>query len=384
MIRHRETVSIYLDYSATTPPDDRVRQAMQTFLREAWGNPSSIHEYGRRAKAVVEEVRLLLSQRLGCQPAELTFTSGGTEANNLAVIGAALARQKQGRHILVSSMEHPSVAKAVFHLQTLGFEVDTFHPAQPEANLLSELQSRIRKDTILLSMMYVNNETGIIFPAEAVGTLCRKWKIIFHCDAVQAFGKFPFSLKMFPVDLLTVSAHKVYGPMGVGALFIRKGVQVQPLTLGGGQEAARRSGTENGPGIAGFGAALENLDESLTFYSTAQMLQHRLESRLQNKVPSVRIIGKEFSRLPYISTLAFPGTQNETLLIQLDMSGVIASAGPACSSGSVQTSPVLQAMGLPEELANSTLRFSLGKYTTDVEIDETINRIIPFVTSLPL
>ncbi len=377
-------MSIYLDYSATTPPDDRVRQAMQTYLQEAWGNPSSIHEYGRRAKAVVEKVRLLLSQRLECQPAELTFTSGGTEANNLAVVGAALAGKAQGRHILISSMEHPSVTGAASYLQTLGFEVETFHPAQPEADVLSELESKIRSDTILLSMMLVNNETGIIFPAESVGSLCREREIIFHCDAVQAFGKQSFSLKTVPADLLTLSAHKVYGPMGVGVLFIRKGIQVQPLVWGGAQEANRRAGSENVPGIAGFGAALEYLDESLNFYDTAKMLQSKLESQLQNKVRSLVVIGREFSRLPYISALSFPGIHNETLLIRLDMNGVVASAGSACSSGSVQTSPVLRAMGIPEEVANSAIRFSLGKYTTKAEIDETVNRIVSLYTPLSL
>ncbi len=373
-------MSIYLDYSATTPPDERVRQAMQTVMQETWGNPSSLHAYGRRAKAVVEETRLLLSERLECQPAELTFTGGGTEANNLALIGAALAGSERGRHILISSMEHPSVAKAALRLQTLGFEVESFLPAQPENGLLSELHSKIRSDTILCSMMYVHNETGIVFPVEAVAALCRECHITFHCDAVQAFGKIPLSLNTLPVDLLTLSAHKVYGPMGVGALFIRKGVRIQPLTMGGGQEANRRGGTENVPAIAGFGAALKGLAESLNFYDTAKKLQSNFETQLQNKAQSVEIIGREFLRLPYISALSFPGNQNETLLIRLDMNGVAASAGSACSSGSVRTSPALLSMGIPEPVANSTIRFSIGKFTTQTEINEAVQRIVKSLT----
>ena len=373
-------MSIYLDYSATTPPDERVRQAMQTVMQETWGNPSCLHAYGRRAKAVVEETRLLLSERLECQPAELTFTGGGAEANNLALIGAALAGSERGQHILISSMEHLSVAKAALRLQTLGFEVEFFLPAQPENGLLSELQSKIRSDTILCSMMYVHNETGIVFPVEAVAALCRERHITFHCDAVQAFGKLPLSLNTLPVDLLTLSAHKVYGPMGVGALFIRKGVRIQPLTMGGGQEANRRGGTENVPAIAGFGAALKGLAESLNFYDTAKRLQSNFETQLQNKTQSVEIIGREFQRLPYISALSFPGNQNETLLIRLDMNGVAASAGSACSSGSVQTSPALLSMGIPEPVANSTIRFSIGKFTTQTEINEAVQRIVKSLT----
>ncbi len=374
-------MSIYLDYSATTPVDERVRPAMDTVMQEAWGNPSSLHQNGRRAKAIVEEVRLKLSQRLNCPPSELTFTSGGTEANNLALVGAALANSAQGRHILISSMEHPSVAKAAEHLQMLGFEVETFNPAQPENELLSDLHAKIRSDTILLSMMYVNNETGIVFPVEMVGTLCRERNILFHCDAVQAFGKIPVSLNTIPADLLTLSAHKIYGPTGVGTLFIRKGVQVQPLLFGGGQEANRRPGTENLPGIAGFGAALDFLDESLNFFNTTKNIQFQLESQLQKALPTLEIIGRRFSRLPYISALSFPSIQNETLLIRLDMAGIAVSAGSACSSGSVQTSPVLQAMGLADEVANSVIRFSFGKYTTIEEVNEAVERIIPLVTS---
>jgi len=375
-------VSIYLDYSATTPPDARVRQSVQSFLQESWGNPSSLHSDGRRAKALLEDVRTQLSEQLGCQSSEVVFTAGGTEANNLAIIGAALANQVRGRHILISSMEHSSVLQAAKYLKSSGFEIELFDPLLPPEKLQMQLTAKRRQDTILLSMMYVNNETGIIFPLEEVAAFCNEHKILYHCDAVQAFGKIPFFPATLSADLLTISAHKIYGPAGVGALFIRKGVAVNPHSFGGGQEANRRAGTENMPGIAGFGAALGILDESLDFYNTAKRLQIKFEKQLKRELPDCLIIGKAFKRTPYISAVGFPGIQNETLLIRLDMAGIAASAGSACSSGSVQPSHVLKSMQLGDEVVGSVLRFSIGKFISEMEIDEAAERIVEIVRQL--
>ena len=376
------TMHIYLDNSATTPLDTRVKKTLDEQSDRLFGNPSSMHFAGRKSRVAIEDVRQLLAERLSCAAKEIAFTSGGTESNNWAIIGTALANRKKGAHLLISAVEHPSVLQSARFLERNGFEVD-YIQANADGNIsLKDITPFIRKETLLISLMFVNNETGILFPVEAIGAFCREHNILFHCDAVQAFGKIPFSLTELPVDLLSVSAHKIYGPAGVGALFIRSGTNINPFVLGGGQESGRRAGTENSLGITGFGAALEAIDESIVFFEKARQLQNTFETRIKAALPEALIIGQKSRRLPYISLLSFPGISNESLLMALDMAGVAASAGSACSSGSIRRSHVLEAMDLAEEIMDGAVRFSYGKFTTMEEIERAAEIVIRLVKQL--
>lgn len=376
------TMHIYLDNSATTPLDTRVKKTLDEQSDRLFGNPSSMHFAGRKSRVAIEDVRQLLAERLSCAAKEIAFTSGGTESNNWAIIGTALANRKKGKHLIVSAVEHPSVLQSARFLERNGFEVD-YIQANADGNIsLKDITPFIRKETLLISLMFVNNETGLLFPVEAIGAFCREHNILFHCDAVQAFGKIPFSLTELPVDLLSVSAHKIYGPAGVGALFIRSGTNINPFVLGGGQESGRRAGTENSLGITGFGAALEAIDESIVFFEKARQLQNTFETRIKAALPEALIIGQKSRRLPYISLLSFPGISNESLLMALDMAGVAASAGSACSSGSIRRSHVLEAMDLAEEIMDGAVRFSYGKFTTMEEIERAAEIVIRLVKQL--
>ncbi len=372
-------MKIYLDNSASTPLDENVKKALTSWSAQALGNPSSMHDAGRKSKSVIENVRHLAAEKLACAAKEIVFTSGGTESNNGAVIGAARANREKGNHLIVSAVEHPSVLQSARFLEKNGFEVDYIQPNSDGNIAIENIESLIRKETILISVMFVNNETGVIMPVREIGALCRKHHILFHCDAVQAFGKFPFSLADFPADLLSVSAHKIYGPAGIGALFIRSGTNIDPFMWGGAQESNRRAGTENSLGIAGFGAALEVLDESLAFWEKARQLQKIFEIQIKSALPDCVIIGKKSSRLPYISLLSFPGISNDSLLMALDMAGIAASAGSACSSGSIRRSHVLEAMNLPEKVMDGAVRFSFGKLTTRDEVNRAAEKIIELV-----
>ena len=375
-------MNIYLDNSASTPMDKAVKKVLTSWNNQHSGNPSSMHHAGRKAKIIIENTRRLLAQRLSCSAKEITFTSGGTESNNWALIGTALANRKKGNHLILSAMEHPSVLQSARFLEKNGFEVDYIQPDSGGNISPEKIQPLIRKETLLLSVMFVNNETGVCLPVYEVADLCRRHNLLFHCDAVQAFGKIPFSLRDFPADLLTVSAHKIYGPAGVGALFVRSGISIDPFVWGGGQEAGRRAGTENAIGIAGLGAAMEFLDESFAFYETAQKLRDRFEDRIQSTFSKVKIIGKESPRLPYISLISFPGISNESLLMAMDMDGIAASAGSACSSGSIRRSHVLESMNLPEKVIDGAVRFSYGKFTTMDEINRAADKTIALVNRM--
>ncbi len=375
-------MNIYLDNSASTPLDKHVQKTLASSGSQLPGNPSSMHYAGRKSKVLIEDTRHLMAEKLSCAAKEISFTSGGTESNNWALIGAAMANRDKGNHLIVSAAEHPSVLQSARFLEKNGFEIDYIQPDHGGNISIDYIKPLIKKETILISLMYVNNETGAIFPAHEIAAWCQKQAVLFHCDAVQAFGKLPFSLVELPVDLLTVSAHKVYGPAGTGALFIRNGTPIVPLIRGGGQESGRRAGTENGLGIAGLGAALEILDESFAFYETAQQLRDTFENRIQSAFSNAQIIGKETPRLPYISLIAFPGISNESLLMALDMAGIAASAGSACSSGSLRRSHVLEAMDLADEIMDGAVRFSYGKFTTIDEINRAADIVIDLVNRL--
>jgi len=375
-------MNIYLDNSASTPLDTRVTKAMFEWSEQHLGNPSSIHSAGRKTKNKIEQVRDLLARKLSCSSKEITFTSGGTESNNLALIGSALANRFKGNHLILSATEHPSVLNSTRFLTQNGFEIDFVKPDSNGTIQLENIESLFREATILVSVMYVNNETGAIFPVQEIAELCCNNHILYHCDGVQAFGKIPFSVQDIPVDLLSISAHKIYGPAGMGALFIRSNTIIEPLLLGGGQESNRRAGTENVQGIVGFGMALKILNESLEFAEKVQKLKDAFETQIRKEVPDTIILAEQTQRSPYISLLSFPGISNDTLLMALDMAGIAASAGSACSSGSIARSHVLEAMNLPEDVIDSAVRFSFSKYTTTEEISVAIEKLKQIVNEL--
>lgn len=374
---------IYLDHAATTPVLPEVVQAMLPYWTEHYGNASSTHAAGREAKAALNAARDGIARTLGCLPAQLVFTGGGTESDNMALFGAAEAYGSRGKHIITTQVEHHAVLHACERLEQLGYEV-TYLPVDEYGQIsLSDLENAIRSDTILISVMYGNNEIGTLQPVEAIGRLAREKGICFHVDAVQALGHVPIDLGRLPVDLMSFSAHKVGGPKGIGALYIAKNIRVTPLLYGGSQERKRRPGTENTAGIAGFAEAVQHF--ALHTYELGQNLEKlrsEMVSGLQEKlgVDGFVINGHPEERLPHILNVSFPGISTETMLMNLDLAGVAAASGSACTSGSLEVSHVLKAMRLPDEITASAVRFSFGR-TNDVqqirnavEIIETIVR----------
>ncbi len=368
-------MQVYLDFSATTPMAPEVNEAMYAWNREQFGNPSSIHRFGQASKVKLEACREQLAAHLNGLPKEIVFTSGGTESNNLALIGAAQAFRERGKHIIASAVEHPSVLESLKHLSDVGFEITYAYPDKDGRIGVSQIEPLFRDDTILVSLMMVNNETGIIHDVPSVAESCRAHNALLHVDAVQALGKVSFDLTKLPVHLLSVSGHKVYGPKGVGALFIRQGTPMERRHYGGGQEANRRGGTENLSGIVGFAKALELLERKSNDTEHARALQKHFENELKVRLPFIEIIGRDAPRSPFISKISFPGTNNEMMLLNLDMAGVAASVGSACSSGSIKPSHVLEAMHLPDVTMNSALRFSYGRYTSFDQMNFAIDKI---------
>lgn len=367
-------MNVYLDYSATTPQAKEVTKTVYDWSNKYFGNPSSPHRFGQQVKVQLEETRDILSAALGCSSGEIVFTSGGTESNNLALSGSALSLKRKGNHIIIASTEHPSVLETARFLSQNAFEINHVIPASDGSIGPEQIESLINENTILLSAMFVNNETGVINPVYEIGKLCRDRGIIYHCDAVQAFGKIEYTLADIPADLLSVSAHKIYGPKGSGALFIRKGTPIDALLKGGGQEANRRGGTENLPGIIGFGRAVQ-LIRIKEDNSKAMKIQYYFEHELESRFPFVQTVGKKAARSAFISNIIFEGVDNQSLLLNLDMAGIAASIGSACSSGSMKDSHVLKAMGIPANLVKSTIRFSYGRFTTKKEIDYTLEQL---------
>jgi len=373
---------IYLDNGATTALDPLARKAMTDWLEEPAGNASSIHFAGRPSKHKIEDTRTHLSEILNCQPKEITFTSGGTESNNMALIGAALANKDRGNHIIISAMEHPSVLQSAKYIEQKGFRVDYVKPDTSGLITAEDIEPLISTETILVSVMFINNETGVIQPVEEIAQLCRDRNVLFHCDAVQAFGKVPLNMQDLKADLIAISAHKTHGPSAVGALFVRGGTALSAIHFGGGQEANRRPGTENVVGIVGFNAVLETLNQHLMTVEQVDELQILFEDLLQQEIPDCQIIAVDAPRSPFISQIAFPGISNDTLLMALDMEGIAASVGSACSSGSINRSHVLEAMDLPDKIIDSALRFSFSRYTSKDEVEQAANKIIKVVSRL--
>ena len=362
---------VYLDHSATTPVRPEVLEAMLPFLKdEAFGNPSTIYSYGREAKKALDEAREKVANLVGARPEEIFFTSGGTEADNLALIGTAAANEKKGRHIITSSIEHHAVLHTAQYLLRHGFKV-TFLPVTPEGLVrVEDVEKAITDETILISVMHVNNEVGTIQPIKEIGKLARERGITFHTDAVQSVGKIPVNVDELGVDLLSASGHKIYGPKGIGCLYIRKGTKINPILYGGAQERKRRPGTENMPGIVGFGRAAELAGQELASeMERLQGLRDKLIDGILSRIEDVQLNGDPRQRVATNANFSFRYVEGESMLLSLDMKGICASSGSACTSGSLDPSHVLLAMGIPHEVAHGSVRMTLGRDNTEEDID---------------
>lgn len=368
-------MKVYLDNSATTPVAPEVLEAMLPYFSSDWGNAQSVHSFGQRAKAALERARRQVAALVGASAAEIVFTSGGTEADNLAVRGIAQAHREHGRHIITTKIEHPAVLASCEALESEGFRV-TFLPVdRGGVARVEDVRAAIDEETILISVMHANNETGAVQPIEEIGRLVIEARsrglshLYFHTDAVQSAGKLAVDVRKMKVDLLSISGHKIHGPKGAGALYVRKGVRLARLFYGGHHERDRRPGTENVPGIAGLGRAAElaraHLDDRI---DSMRELRDLLEREVTTRIMNVRINGDTRRRLPNISNMSFQGVDGESLLIALDLKGIAVSTGSACASGSLEPSHVLTSMGLSREEVRGSLRFSLGARTTREEI----------------
>jgi cysteine desulfurase len=374
---------IYLDYAATTPVHPDVLEAMLPYFAESFGNPSTLYSYGQDAKEGVEKARGSIAGLIGGKPEEIVFTSGGTEADNYALEGAAYSNEKKGNHIITSTIEHHAVLETCKFLKKRGFSV-TYLPVDgcglvdPDA-----VKKAITPKTILVSVMHANNEVGTIEPIAEIGKITREAGILFHTDAVQTAGHVPIDVNGLGVDLLSMSAHKLYGPKGVGALYVRKGKTLVPFMHGGEQERRRRAGTENVPGIVGFGKAAEIArGEMLQEAKRLTGLRDKLISGILNSIEDSRLNGHPVKRLPNNVNITIDFVEGESMCLNLDMEGICASTGSACSSGSLEASHVLLAMGLRHEQAHGSLRFTLGKWTTEEEIDKVIASLSSTVAKL--
>lgn len=374
---------VYLDHAATTPLDPAVLDEMLPYLRDRYGNASSLYHQGAEAREAVESAREIIADAIHADPEEIFFTSGGTEADNWAIKGIASASSAAKRHLLVSPIEHSAVLSSAGALAHTGFTVELLKVDMDGFVEPGEVARRIRSDTCLVSVMHANNEIGTIEPVEAIGAVCRERGVPFHVDAVQSFGKLPLDVRQMNVDLLSLSAHKIYGPKGVGALYIRRGVKISPFFDGGEQESGRRGGTINVPGVVGFGGAVKRAEEARpaeTKRLTA--LRDRLIDGVVGSIKDVRLTGSRNRRLPNNVHLCIGGVEGESMLLALDATGIAASAGSACSSGSVEPSHVLLAIGLPVETARGALRLSLGRSTTAEAVDYTVDKLSAIVAEL--
>ncbi|MHB9026117.1 MAG: cysteine desulfurase family protein [Armatimonadota bacterium] len=371
---------IYLDYAATTPLDPRVEETMRPFGREIFGNPSSMHAAGRQARAALDEARDAIADRLGAQAADIIFTGSGTEADNLAIKGVARALRNRGTHILTTAIEHHAVLESCRALEEEGFHVTYLRPDAKGHIHPRQVRESITPATVLVSVIYANNEIGVIQPVAEIGGLCRSIGVAFHTDAVQAAGELPLNVNELSVDLLSLSAHKIYGPKGTGLLYVRGGIPLKPLIDGGGQEGERRAGTVNVAGAVGFARALE-LTHQEEVTARIRVLRDRLIDGLLS-IPDSRLHGDREQRLVNNVNVGFSGVAGETLMVSLDLAGIAVSTGAACSAGAVEPSHVLQAMGYPRREALEAVRFTLGRETTEVEIDRTIAAVGDIVTRL--
>ena len=381
---------IYLDYAATTPVDSRVVKAMLPYFTKKFGNPMSLHGFGQEAKLALEESRKKIADFIGAEAEEIIFTSSATESNNLAIKGIALANRDKGRHIITSPIEHPCIMEASSWLESQGFEVTRLRVDKYGLVDIEDLKNKIRKDTILVSVMHASNEIGTIQPIEEIGKICRSKGIYFHTDAVQSFGKLPIDVNKLNVDMLSASSHKMYGPKGAALLYIRKGVKIEPLLHGGGQEGGLRSSTSNIPGIVGFAKACEIANKEMKKDNLRMLrMRDKLIKGILKTISGSHLNGPPVGeashlqkRLPNNINVWFDFIEGESMIVQLDLLGIAASTGSACSSAKLEPSHVLLATGLKHQEAHGSLRLSLGKWTTDEEINYVLKVLPPIVKKL--
>ena len=374
---------IYLDNAATTKTRQEVVDAMLPYFTEYYGNASAVYDFGAKSKEAMEKTRDIIAGSLNCTGPEIYFTAGGSEADNWALKGIAEAYQEKGRHIITTKIEHHAVLHTCEYLERQGFEVTYLDVDEYGMISLEELRAAIREDTILISIMFANNEIGTIEPVEQIGEIAHERGVLFHTDAVQAYGHVPIDVEAMHIDLLSASGHKFHGPKGIGFLYIRKGVKMRSFIHGGAQERKRRAGTENIPGIVGMGKAVEIAMETMEERAAYErMLRDHLIDRVMAEVPHTRCNGSREQRLPNNASFCFRFIEGESLLIMLDMKGICGSSGSACTSGSLDPSHVLLAIGLPHEIAHGSLRLTLSEETTREEIDETVEAIKGIVERL--
>lgn len=361
---------VYMDYSATTYTKKEVLDEMLPYFTEKFGNPSSIYTFGRRSKSSVEEAREKVAKAIGAKSDEIYFTAGGSEADNWALKGIVFANRNKGNHIITTKIEHHALLHTCEYLQKQGFEVTYLDVDENGMISLEDLEKAITDKTVLISIMFANNEIGTIQPIEEIGRIAHEHGIVFHTDAVQAIGNVEIDVKKMNIDLLSLSGHKFYGPKGIGALYIRKGIKIDNLIHGGGQERKRRAGTENLPGIVGLGKAIELATLDIEGHSKKiTALRDKLLKGIMDKIPYTKLNGHPEKRLPGNINVSFHFIEGESLLLMLDQKGVCGSTGSACSSGSLDPSHVLLAIGLPHEIAHGSLRLSLGDSNTDEDVD---------------
>lgn len=371
---------IYLDNASTTATDPRVLDAMLPYFSEKYGNPHSNHKKGKEAKIAVDNAREIIAKILNCRESEIVFTDSATEANNLAILGIARANMDQGKHLITSKIEHSSVRAPLQQLEKEGFEVTWLNVDSEGFVSLEELENAIRPNTILVSIMHANNEIGTIEPIAEIGEICEKHKTIFHTDAAQTAGYLNLDVQKLNIDLMTINGSKIYGPKGIGALYIKRELQIRPIIFGGAHEKGLRAGTHNVPGIVGLAKALELVQEEKDRENqNLEKLRNKLMEALLTKIKGANLNGPKDNRLPNNLNISIPDVDADRLLLILDEAGIYVSTGSACSTGEAQPSETLKAIGLPQNKVHSSIRFSLGKKTTETDIDyviETLPKII--------
>ncbi len=374
---------IYLDNAATTKPAPEAVQAMLPYLEDNFGNPSAFYSFAKKAEQAVDQARKVIAEAIGAKTEEIYFTGGGSESDNWALVATAEANEKKGKHIITSAIEHHAVLHTCEYLEKRGFEVTYVGVDEDGVVKLDELKAAIRPDTILISIMAANNEIGTIQPLKEIGAIAKEHKVLFHTDAVQAFGHIPINVDEMNIDMLSASGHKIHGPKGIGVMYIRRGVKIGAFIHGGAQERRRRAGTHNVPGIVGMGKAtelaLEHMDEAAKKVSG---LRDYLIEKVMAEVPYTKLNGHRTNRLPNNANFSFSFIEGESLLIMLDQAGICGSSGSACTSGSLDPSHVLMAIGLPHEIAHGSLRLTLSEETTREELDYTVDTLKGIVKRL--
>ena len=374
---------IYLDNAATTKTSEEVVAAMLPYFTEYYGNPSSVYEFASESKKAVSNARRTIAETLGAQENEIYFTAGGSEADNWALKATAEAYQSKGKHIITTKIEHHAILHTAEYLEKRGFEITYIGVDENGVVKVDELEKAIRPDTILISVMFANNEIGTIQPIKEIGEIAKKHGVLFHTDAVQAYGQLPINVDELHIDMLSSSGHKLNGPKGIGFLYIRKGVKIRSFVHGGAQERKRRAGTENGPGIVGYGKAAEIAAKTMKERTAKEIeLRDHLIDRVLAEVPYTRLNGHRTNRLPNNANFSFQFVEGESLLILLDNNGICASSGSACTSGSLDPSHVLLAIGLPHEIAHGSLRLTLSAETTMEDIDFVVDCIKQIIERL--